>query len=208
MKLPKQGLYAITDTTHIDATTMLAKTKSILEAGAKLLQYRSTETNPIQRNLEATQLSQLCRRLNVPLIINNDIELVIKLNADGIHLGKNDPSIAEARAMLDQHAIIGYSCYNDLSRASDALDAGADYLAFGACFPSPSKPEAIQISPAIIKQAKQILSHPPIVAIGGITPENGALLIEAGADMLAVISGLYRSKEPFDTATKYINLFP
>lgn len=207
MKLPSKGLYAITDTSHIDYATMLEKTHAILQAGAHILQYRFTETEHKDRIIQATQLNQLCHLFKVPLIINNDIDLAMQINAAGVHLGKDDPPIDEARATLGKHAIIGCSCYNDLSRASDAIGAGADYLAFGAFFPSPSKPEATYATPAIITQAKLAFVDTCVVAIGGITPENGRSLITAGADILAVISGLYRSAHPFNATTKYINLF-
>lgn len=206
MKPTKKGLYAITDAA-IDSATMMAKTKAILEAGAQLLQYRFTQTNNSYRDTETTQLIKLCKQFNVPLLINNDIDLALRINADGVHLGKDDATIAEAREILGNQAIIGCSCYNDLSRARAAIDASADYLAFGTFFPSTTKPTATFANPNIIRLAKRTFTDAFVVAIGGITPENGQPLIDAGADMLAVISGLYQSKTPFNTATKYINLF-
>lgn len=206
MKFNAKGLYAITDPEALAAKTLQEKTRDILRAGAKLLQYRCNHRDKSTRITEARQLQQLCQQFNIPFIINNDIALAVQIGADGIHLGKNDPAIAEARTQLGRHSIIGCSCYDDLQRAEEAVKAGADYLAFGAFFPSPTKPEAIHAEVSIIRQAKQQFGL-PIVAIGGITTENGHILLEAGADMLAVISGLYRSATPFETTKKYIGLF-
>lgn len=206
MKFNEKGLYAITDTETLDPKTVQAKTRDILHAGAKLLQYRGDHRDKTMRITEARQLQQLCQQFNIPLIINNDIALAVQVGADGVHLGKDDPAIAEARKQLGRHSIIGCSCYDDLQRAEEAVKAGADYLAFGAFFWSPTKPETVHAQPAIIRQAKQQFEL-PVVAIGGITPKNGHILLDAGADMLAVISGLYRSATPFETTKKYIGLF-
>lgn len=201
-----KGLYAITDTANLSTETMLARTEEILRAGARLLQYRNKQADENTRIAEAEELYTLCRQYSVPLIINDDIALAVQTGADGVHLGKTDSTIADARERLGNKAIIGYSCYNDLDRAQQASKSGADYIAFGAFFSSPSKPDAAHATPEIIQTAKQRFKL-PVVAIGGITPENGQSLIEVGADMLAVISGLYASQTPFNTTTKYINMF-
>lgn len=206
MRFRGHGLYAITDTANLSFEIMLCKTEEILRAGAKILQYRNKQANQDTRISEAEQLVELCKQFTVPLIINDDIALAAHVYADGVHLGKSDSSIAEARKYLGNQAIIGYSCYNDLDRANEAVIAGADYISFGAFFPSPTKPDAVHATPEIIRAAKQQFDV-SVVAIGGITPENGQSLIDAGADMLAVISGLYTSDTPFNTATKYGNLF-
>ncbi len=201
-----KGLYAITDTTNLSSEIMLTRTEEILRAGAKLLQYRNKQADENTRLTEARQLADLCNQFNVPIIINDDIALAIKIDADGVHLGKSDPSIAFARGRLGNNIMIGISCYNNLDRARQATKYGADYIAFGAFYPSPTKPEAAHATPDIIQTAKQKFKL-PVVAIGGITPENGQALIEAGADMLAVISGIYASETPFNTTIKYVNLF-
>jgi len=206
MRFRVTGLYAITDTANLSTKIMLTKTEEILRAGAKILQYRNKQADQDTRKSEAEQLVELCKQFAVPLIINDDIALAAQVGADGVHLGKCDSSIADARKPLGNNAIIGYSCYNDLDRASDAVNAGADYIAFGAFFPSPSKPDAVHAAPEIIRAAKQKFDI-SVVAIGGITPENGQSLIDAGADMLAVISGLYASDAPAETTKNYINLF-
>ena len=201
-----KGLYAITDTTNLSSEIMLTRTEEILRAGATLLQYRNKQADENTRLTEARQLADLCNQFNVPIIINDDIALAIKIDANGVHLGKSDPSIAFARGHLGNNIMIGISCYNNLDRARQATKYGADYIAFGAFYPSPTKPEAAHATPDIIQTAKQKFKL-PVVAIGGITPENGQALIEAGADMLAVISGIYASETPFNTTIKYVNLF-
>jgi len=206
MRFEIKGLYAITDTANLSSEIMLTRTEEILRAGANLLQYRNKQADENTRITEAEQLRELCRQFSVPLIINDDIALAVQIGADGVHLGKTDSTIADARKRLGDKAMIGCSCYNNLDRAQQAAKSGADYIAFGAFFPSPTKPEAAHATPDIIQTAKQKFKL-PVVAIGGITPENGQSLIDAGADMLAVISGIYASKTPFNTATKYIDLF-
>jgi thiamine-phosphate pyrophosphorylase len=201
-----KGLYAITDTANLSTETMLARTEEILRAGANFLQYRNKQADENTRIAEAEELHVLCREYSVPLIINDDIALAIQTGADGVHLGKSDSTIADARERLGNKVMIGCSCYNDLDRAQQASKSGADYIAFGAFFSSPTKPDAAHATLDIIQTAKQRFKL-PVVAIGGITPENGLSLIEAGADMLAVISGLYASENPFNTTTKYINMF-
>jgi thiamine-phosphate pyrophosphorylase len=206
MRFPIKGLYAITDTENLSSKAMFNKTEEILRAGARILQYRNKQADDNTRLTEARQLAALCKQFTVPLIINDDIELAKKVGADGVHLGKEDSSIARARERLGNHAMIGYSCYNDLDRANEAMLAGADYIAFGRFFLSPTKPEAVHAKPEIIQKAKQQFDL-SVVAIGGITPENGQSLIDAGADMLAVISGIYASDAPFDKTQNYVNLF-
>jgi len=201
-----KGLYAITDTANLSSELMLTRTEEILRAGAKLLQYRNKQANENTRIAEAEQLLDLCRKYSVPLIINDDISLAVQIGADGVHLGKTDSSIANAREHLGNNAMVGCSCYNDLDRAQLVSKSGVDYIAFGAFFPSPTKPGAAHATADIIQTAKQKFDL-PVVAIGGITPENGQSLIAAGADMLAVISGLYASNDPFNTTKQYIKMF-
>jgi thiamine-phosphate pyrophosphorylase len=201
-----KGLYAITDTANLSSELMLTRTEEILRAGAKLLQYRNKQANENTRIAEAEQLLDLCRKYSVPLIINDDISLAVQIGADGVHLGKTDSSVANARERLGNKAMVGCSCYNDLDRAQLVSKSGADYIAFGAFFPSPTKPGAAHATADIIQSAKQKFDL-PVVAIGGITPENGQSLIAAGADMLAVISGLYASNDPFNTTKQYIKMF-
>ena len=203
MIFPKRGLYALTQTEDKTDQQIIAEVEQILLGGAVVLQYRNKQSD---KNLSlAKQLLNLCQHYQVPFIINDDVLLAMELNADGVHLGKEDGSIADARASLGQQAIIGVSCYNNLKAALSAQQQGADYVAFGRFFPSSSKPLASPAQISTLQQAKQVLTI-PIVAIGGILPTNGAELLNAGADLLAVIGGLY-THQPQQTAQQYCRLF-
>jgi thiamine-phosphate pyrophosphorylase len=155
---------------------------------------------------QARALVELCRRYGVPLIVNDDLELAAEAGADGLHLGQNDADLTVARARLGASAIIGISCCNSLEYARQAVLAGADYLAFGRFFPSSSKPQAVQASIELLRQARREFSL-PLVAIGGITPANGGDLLAAGADFLAVIYGLFGQPDIGAAARAYTRLF-
>lgn len=203
MKCPTRGLYAITQTHDKSAETVLDEVAAALRGGAAIVQYRDKQ--PINARQLAGALVQLCHRHHVPLIINDDVELVLQVGADGVHLGKKDGHIAQARKRLGTDAIIGVSCYNSINLALAAQQQGADYAAFGRFFPSSSKPLAAPATIETLGKAKQSLRI-PIVAIGGILPENGAQLLAAGADLLAVIGGLFDT-EPEQSARHYQRLF-
>jgi thiamine-phosphate pyrophosphorylase len=207
MKLACRGLYAITD------TGLLTNTSSLVEAviqailgGAQLIQYRDKSTDQNQRQQQAQALNILCGAYGVPLIINDDVKLAATVNAAGVHLGKDDASLQLARVSLGDTAIIGVSCYNRLDLALKATQMGADYVAFGSFFPSSTKPAAVAADISLLKEAKQRLGV-PIVAIGGITPSNGQALVNAGADFLAVISGLFADVDIRSAAQAYSILF-
>lgn len=187
--LPR-GLYAITDSGLIGGERLIPAVAQAISGGAVMIQYRDKGDDHDRRLWEAQDLVSLCRPLGVPLIINDDVELAAQCGADGVHLGRDDGDIAAARARLGSHAILGVSCYNEMERAIAAADAGADYIAFGRFFASASKPQAIQANPELLLEAKKRLSV-PVVAIGGITAENGGQLVAAGADMLAVIHAVF-----------------
>jgi thiamine-phosphate pyrophosphorylase len=155
---------------------------------------------------ETREIARYCRAANCIFLINDDAELAFASGADGVHLGKNDAGIEQARALLGKDAIIGISCYNRLDLAHRAEQAGADYVAFGRFFPSLTKPDAIQAQPALLQQAKRELEL-PLVAIGGITPENGRLLLAAGADMLAVIHALFGQPDIGTACRHFQSLF-
>ena len=184
------GLYAITDSDLAKKNDLLSQVEAALIGGVRILQYRDKSNNQTRRVAEASALLQLCKRYEIPLIINDDIQLAAEVGADGVHLGRSDVAISEARALLGTQATIGISCYNDLDRAQAAEQAGADYVTFGRFFSSATKPDAVAAEIDLLIQARQKISL-PLVAIGGITPENGGQLIEAGADMLAVIQGIF-----------------
>lgn len=199
------GLYAITDSQLSPANCLLNHTEQAIRGGAKIIQYRDKSDNQRQRLEQAMALRTLCHRHQVPLIINDDIELALAVDTDGVHLGKNDGDIASARQKLG-HRLIGVSCYNDWPSAEAAQAAGADYVAFGAFFPSSTKPNAPRATTDLLKQAKQKLSIPS-VAIGGITPANGRALVQSGADMLAVIHGIFGQTNIHRAAQQYSELF-
>lgn len=183
------GTYAITDSGLI-GDNLLKKVEEALRGGIKALQYRDKSDHHKTRLKEATELLQLCQKYQVPLIINDDTQLAVEVGADGVHLGRDDAAIQQARSQLGSKAIIGVSCYNDISIAHAAERAGANYVAFGRFFSSSTKPTAAPADIEILSRAKREISL-PLVAIGGITPENGQQLIEAGADMLAVVQGIF-----------------
>lgn len=203
MKFPTSGLYVITQTEHKSADMVVSEVSAAIRGGAVLVQYR--DKNPDDALYLARELVNICHRQNVPLIINDNIELAAAVGADGVHLGKDDGEIAEARKQLGLNAIIGVSCYNSVEKALTAQAHGATYAAFGRFFPSTSKPLATPAAIATLQQAKQALTI-PIVAIGGILPENGGQLLDAGADLLAVIGGVFDS-QPEQSAKAYQALF-
>ncbi len=188
------GLYAITSSEMAQATDLTQQVEQALKGGARIVQYRDKTTDQGRRLAETRKLLELCRRHSACFIINDDVELAAAVGADGVHLGRDDLDITSARARLGPAAIIGVSCYNQLDLAIAAQDAGVDYVAFGRFFPSTTKPQAVQAEIDLLSEAKQALQI-PIVAIGGITPENSAALIEAGADMLAVVQGLFGQQD-------------
>jgi len=185
-----RGLYAITDSTLTPPGSMLLQVQQALAGGARMLQYRDKSGEFRVRKAQAEALLTLCRQVAVPLIINDDVELARSVGADGVHLGREDPQLESSRRILGPNAIIGVSCYNDFELALRAEQSGADYVAFGRFFASTTKPKAVSASIDLLRRASRELKI-PTVAIGGITPENGAALVTAGVDMLAVIQGVF-----------------
>ena len=185
-----KGLYVITDETLISADQLNLAVAQAINGGAMMVQYRNKSANAQQKLWEAQDLQPLCQGLGVPLIINDDMQLALESRADGVHLGKGDGDIAEARKLLGPHAIIGATCGQSIEAALEAQKQGASYVAFGRFFDSSTKPDAASASLETLKQAKDSLDI-PIVAIGGITQENATPLIDAGADMLAVVHGVF-----------------
>jgi thiamine-phosphate pyrophosphorylase len=183
-----RGLYALIDTTWIAPEALSAACAAAISGGARIVQYRDKKASASERLDRAQRLFQVCRQLGALFIVNDDLELAFALNAHGVHLGEQDDTIQAARQRLGPLAIIGASCYDSVVNAQRAAAAGASYLAFGAFFPSSTKPNARHAEPVLLRKARTF--GLPLVAIGGITPENGAELIAAGADALAVSSGL------------------
>ncbi len=200
------GLYAIADTQYLDDAHLLPAVSESIAGGARIVQYRDKKHGAADRARQAGELASLCRKLGTLFIVNDDVELAKQVQAVGVHLGREDASLAQARALLGLQAIIGVSCYNDLARAVKAQAEGADYVAFGSFFPSRTKPQAVRAGLELLCAAKQKL-HVPVVAIGGITPENGAHLLAAGADALAVIEGVFGQADVRAAAERYARLF-
>lgn len=199
-----KGLYAITPDCS-DTQELLNKVRFALEGGAGVLQYRNKSADATLRQLQAEALRELTGEFGVPLIINDDARLAATVEADGVHIGAADDTLDMARALLGRDKIIGVSCYNRLSLARQAVAAGADYVAFGAFFPSSIKPDAEVADVELLHQTR--ILGVPRVAIGGIDAANGAALVRAGADALAVISALWYAPDIAQAATDISNLF-
>ncbi len=201
-----RGLYAITDSHLIPADSFIETVEKVLQNRVAMLQYRDKILSPNERFLQASALKSLCNKYQIPLIINDDIALAKQVQADGVHLGHDDDSLIQARQELGSQAIIGISCYNSLERAIQAEKSSASYVAFGAFFTSSTKPDAKLADIQLLIQARQTISI-PITAIGGITPENGKQLIGAGADILAIINGVFGQENPATAAQHYVEIF-
>jgi len=200
-----RGLYAITPEGLHGATLVEAATQA-LAGGARVLQYRDKSGDRARRLADATALCSLCRTHGALFIVNDDLELARACGAHGVHLGREDATPEEARALLGKAALVGLSCYDEWERALQAASAGADYIAFGAFYPSPTKPGAVRADPELLRRARRELGL-PVVAIGGITAENAQPLIEAGADMVAVIQGLFARPDIRAAARRISALF-
>ncbi|MBQ0833251.1 thiamine phosphate synthase [Marinobacter sp.] len=183
------GLYAVTDSELTPPAALTASVEAAIRGGTVMVQYREKSAPMAERLSQARNLQSVCATAGVPLLINDDAELAKRVGAAGVHLGQADSSAATARRLLGDGAIIGITCHADLALANAAMEAGADYLAFGRFFTSSTKPEAPAAETDILAKAKRL--NLPVTAIGGITTENGELLIKAGADLLAVVGGLF-----------------
>lgn len=183
------GLYAITDSQLTPPEALISSVEAALRGGAVLVQYREKNAPMAERLKQALDLQAACANAGVPLLINDDVELARRSGAAGVHLGQTDDSLDSARRLLGEEAIIGITCHADLHLAQTACSAGADYLAFGRFYTSTTKPGAPAAPPSVLTEARKF--ERPLTAIGGITVDNGESLIRAGADMLAVIGGLF-----------------
>ena len=200
-----KGLYAITPD-MADLNILVHKTQLVIEGGAFMVQYRSKILDRAVKIQQCAAILRLCREYGVPCIVNDDVEMCRILEADGVHLGENDDNIAEVRRILGEDAIIGSSCYDQLDRAKQAQKEGATYVAFGAVFPTPTKPNAPRATLELLREAKHEI-HIPIVAIGGITVNNAHDVIEAGVDAIAVITSLFEAKTIKETAETFLKMF-
>ncbi|HEY8100494.1 MAG TPA: thiamine phosphate synthase [Burkholderiaceae bacterium] len=200
-----KGLYIVTPDWD-DTAKLLAITESALRGGAALVQYRHKTADAALRQEQAECLLELCRSYQRPLIINDYVDLCIALDADGVHVGGTDDSVAKVRAAIGPTKIVGASCYGDLQLARDAHQAGASYVAFGGFYPSRVKKYPVTTSPEIITKAKVEIPLPNAV-IGGMTQANAAPLIACGADMVAAISSVYLAGDPEIAAREFVRLF-
>ncbi len=199
------GVYAITPDTA-DTEHLLTQVEYALAGGIAAVQYRDKSGDVARRHAQASELVALCRQYGVPLIVNDDLRLADLVDADGVHLGRDDGSLTEARIILGPEKFIGASCYQSLDLARAAQAAGADYVAFGSFFASPTKPAAPRAALELLREATAAI-HVPLVAIGGITLANAAQLIDAGADAIAVLSALFDAPDIRAAARDFNQLF-
>ena len=207
MKL--RGLCAVTPDDPL-LPRLSALVKAALDGGAPFVQYRNKTASRPLRRAQAAEMLRICHAAGAKLIINDDVWLAVEIAADGVHLGRNDApggSLAAARDALGPKRILGVSCYNELALGEEAAKAGADYLAFGSMFPSRTKPGAVRAPLELLGEAKRRFGL-PVVAIGGITLDNAPQLIDAGADMLAVVSDLFDAMDIKTRAAAYQRLYP
>ena len=201
-----RGLYAITpdeaDAAELEAA--VAKLFAAAARGCAALQYRNKSAEAAVRLEQAQRLANLARRHRVPFIVNDDVQLAIAVDADGVHLGRDDGDVSAARAAL-RGKLLGVSCYDSIAGARIAVAAGADYVAFGSVFPSATKPGAVRAPLRLFAEARPL--GVPLVAIGGITPQNAAAVLHAGADALAVISALFDAPDIGARANEFARLF-
>ena len=200
-----KGLYAVTPD-EPDTDVLLAKVEAALLGGINILQYRNKQANHKLLTQQAQAILPLCRQYNVPLIINDSVKLCLTLDADGVHIGEEDGNLSEVRTRLGPNKILGASCYNRFDLALTAQQAGADYVAFGACFASTTKPNAPVASLDLFKLAQAQL-HIPTVAIGGITLTNVLQAIDAGASAIAVINTIFNSSDVKLSTQQFAQLF-
>lgn len=200
-----RGLYLVTPELA-DTGALLGAVARVLSARPAIVQYRSKLVDPALRREQASRLLALCRQARIPLVINDDLALALDIGADGAHLGRDDGDLAGARKALGPARILGASCYGEWARAEAAVAAGVDYVAFGAMFPSSTKPQAPLAPLEMLTRAKAEFDL-PVAAIGGITLDNAPLLIAAGADLPAVISDVFSAPDPAARAAAYAGLF-
>ncbi|MCB1939012.1 MAG: thiamine phosphate synthase [Rhodocyclaceae bacterium] len=202
-RLP-HGLYLVTPECDDDAR-LAARVGAALTGRPVLVQYRNKRAAAAQRLAQASQLRMLCRAAGVPFIVNDDVALALEVDADGVHIGRDDGAVDAVRARIGAR-LLGVSCYNDFARAEAAAAAGADYVAFGAMFASSTKPAAPPADIALLTRARAALPV-GVVAIGGIALDNAPALVAAGASQLAVVSDVFDAPDPGARAAAYRALY-
>ncbi len=203
--MPPCGVYLVTPDEH-DTARLVARVAALLPGRPALLQYRNKVASPALQRDQARALLALCTDFGTPLVVNDDWRLAAELGAAGAHLGGDDGDLAQARAALGPGSILGASCYDSLERAAAAATAGASYLAFGTCFASGTKPLARRAPLSLFAQARPF--GLPTVAIGGISTDNGGLAVDAGANLLALIAGVFDAPNPLAALRTLTSLFP
>jgi thiamine-phosphate pyrophosphorylase len=199
------GLYAVTPD-ESDLSVLLAKVEAALQGGIGVLQYRNKQADHKMQTQQARAILPLCKQYQVPFIINDSVNLCLELDADGVHIGADDGDLSDVRARLGKDKMLGASCYNRFDLAISAQQAGASYIAFGACFISSTKPHAPLVPFDLFELAKAQLNV-PIVAIGGITIKNAPKVIEAGADSIAVINAIFNADDVKSATQQFAQLF-
>lgn len=199
------GLYAITPDTNC-TVRLCEMVEQVLTGGATCVQYRNKAADQSLRLLQATEIHRLCQKHNVPLIINDDIDLALEIDAEGLHVGEDDTAVPVARKYLADDKIIGVSCYNQFDRAVAAQAQGASYVAFGAFFPSVTKSDAAQAGIELLQAAKSLIRI-PVVAIGGINQHNASILLHSGCFAIAVCQGLFTGDDICATTREFSRLF-
>ena len=205
--IPRRGLYAITSAADTDPARLAVRVRAAIDGGAAMIQYRAKDRTDDERHTAATLLLDLCWARRVPLIVNDDPALAADVGADGVHVGRDDGDVRSARRIVGDRCIVGVSCYDRLDLALAAAGEGASYVAFGSFFASPTKPHAVPAPIRLLSDAQEKVDL-PIAVIGGITERNGAALIDAGADFIAAIDGVFGGEDVEHAARGYAALFP
>lgn len=209
LRFPK-GLYGITPEWS-DFNRLLDAVKQACKAGLPILQWRRKNTPFKLACVQAAQIAQYCKEYGTLFVINDDWRLALAVQADAVHLGRDDGDIQSIKKVLAESSLrIGVSCYNQLSLAKQAIALDVDYFAFGAVFPSSVKPNAVHAPFSLFNEAKTLFTQTPrqtMVAIGGITLDNAPSIIAAGADSIAVISGLFEQADVYNTCKAFNQLF-
>ena len=201
---PSRGIYAVTPEDR-SGTALADAVAAAVEQGIGAVQYRNKSPDAARRRSDAEALLAICRPRRAPLIINDDVDLALAVGADGVHLGRDDETLAAARSRLGAAAIIGVSCYDEAGRALAAARDGADYVAFGSFFPSVTKPGAVRATTDLVARVRRRIET-PIVAIGGITADNAPPLLECGVDLIAVVDAIFGAPDVAHAARRLVGL--
>ena len=202
-----KGLYVITAQKLIPRDRFMDTVEKAIRGGAKIIQLREKDTLEEEITRLGKGLLEITRRYRIPLIINDSPKLAREIGADGVHLGKDDSDISLARKLLGSEAIIGVSCYGDIERGLRAEREGADYVAFGTPFFTPTKPDRKPTPFEVLREAKRRITKIPVFAIGGITKENAQSVLETGVDGIAVITAVFSSPNPEEAARSLAEFF-